>query len=132
MARFENYSKISELIHHAQQVGQNLDIPSLCASFSCAVSDTLIPRVEQALRETGYKKLAAAGGVAANSRIRKDLLDMVERLDTLLYLPPLSLCGDNAAMIGMCAYYKIISNQINNDLEISAMPQYMLEDFSNN
>ena len=61
------------LIHHAEQVGEKLDINSLCASFTAAVSDTLVPRVVQALRQTGYKQLAIAGGVAANSRIRKDL-----------------------------------------------------------
>lgn len=100
------------LIHHAEQVGENLDVPSLCASFSSAVSDTLIPRAEQALLETGYKKLAAAGGVAANSRIRRDLLAMVNRLDAQLYLPPLSLCGDNAAMIGAQAYYEYLSGNL--------------------
>ena len=62
------------LIHHAEQVGEELDINSLCASFCSAVSDTLVPRVEMALKETGYKKIAVAGGVAANSRIRADIL----------------------------------------------------------
>ena len=100
------------LIHHAEQIGEELDISSLCASFSSAVSDTLIPRVELALRETGYRKLAAAGGVAANSRIRKDLQDVVDRFDSRLFLPPLSLCGDNAAMIGSQAYYEYLSGNV--------------------
>ncbi len=100
------------LIHHAQQVGEELDIPGLCASFGQAVSDTLIPRVVQAVRETGYKKIAAAGGVAANSRIRKDLLAAMEQLGAQVYLPPLSLCGDNAAMIGAQAYYEYCSGNI--------------------
>ena len=100
------------LIHHAEQIGEELDIPGLCASFSSAVSDTLIPRVELALRETGYRKLAAAGGVAANSRIRKDLQDVVDRFDSRLFLPPLSLCGDNAAMIGSQAYYEYLSGNV--------------------
>ena len=94
------------LIHHAQQVGEELDIPSLCASFSAAVSDTLVPRVELALKETGHRKIAIAGGVAANSRIRRDLLAMAERLGAEVYMPPLKLCGDNAAMIGAQAYYE--------------------------
>ena len=97
------------LIHHAQQVGEELDIPGLCASFSKAVSNTLIPRVVQAIKETGYKKVAAAGGVAANSRIRGDLLAAMESLDVQVYLPPLSLCGDNAAMIGSQAYYEYLA-----------------------
>ena len=97
------------LIHHAQQVGEELDIPSLCASFTAAVSDTLVPRVIRALQETGYKKVAVAGGVAANSRIRRDILAAAEALDAEVYLPPLSLCGDNGAMIGAQAYYEYLA-----------------------
>ena len=96
------------LIHHAQQVGEELNIPDLCASFTAAVSDTLVPRVEMALKYTGRKRLAAAGGVAANSRIRKDILDMAQKLGVEVYLPPLKLCGDNAAMIGAQAYYEYL------------------------
>ena len=58
------------LIHNAEQKGETLDIPSLCASFSKAVSDMLVPRTMQALKETGYKTLAIAGGVAAITPIR--------------------------------------------------------------
>ncbi len=100
------------LIHHAEQVGEALDIPSLCASFSTSVSNTLIPRAELALKMTGYHKIAVAGGVAANSRIRKDLESMTKRLGAELYLPPLKLCGDNAAMIGAQAYYEYQAGNI--------------------
>ena len=94
------------LIHHAEQVGEEIDIPSLCAAFTAAVSDTLVPRVVMAIEETGYRKIAVAGGVAANSRIRADILAAAEKLGAKVYLPPLSLCGDNAAMIGAQAYYE--------------------------
>ena len=100
------------LIHHAEQVGEELDIPSLCASFTAAVSDTLVPRVERAIRETGCDKIAVAGGVAANSRIRADILAAAEKLGATVYLPPLSLCGDNAAMIGAQAYYEYLSGNV--------------------
>ena len=100
------------LIHHAQQVGEEIDIPSLCAAFSAAVSDTLVPRVAQAIRETGLKKIAVAGGVAANSRIRADILAMAEKLGAQVFMPPLSLCGDNAAMIGAQAYYEYQAGNI--------------------
>jgi N6-L-threonylcarbamoyladenine synthase len=93
------------LIHHAEQVGEEVDIPSLCASFTAAVSDTLVPRVEQAIRQTGYKNVAVAGGVAANSRVRKDILEAAQKLGAEVFLPPLKLCGDNAAMIGAQGYY---------------------------
>lgn len=100
------------LIHHAEQVGEQLDIPSLCASFSAAVSDTLVPRVVRAVQETGLKQVVIAGGVAANSRIRADLLAAMDKLDATVYMPPLSLCGDNAAMIGAQAYYEYLSGNV--------------------
>ena len=97
------------LIHHAEQVGEEIDIPSLCAAFTAAVSDTLVPRVVRALEETGYKKIAMAGGVAANSRIRADILKAAEKLGAEVFMPPLSLCGDNAAMIGAQGYYEYLA-----------------------
>lgn len=100
------------LIHHAQQVGEELDINGLCAAFCAAVSDTLVPRVEMALKQTGRDKLAVAGGVAANSRIRKDMMDMADKLGVEVFLPPLSLCGDNAAMIGAQAYYEYLAQNL--------------------
>ena len=100
------------LIHHAEQVGEQLDVNSLCAAFSEAVSDTLVPRAIQALKQTGYQKLAVAGGVAANSKIRKDILDAAQKLGAEVYLPPLALCGDNAAMIGSQAYYEYLSGNV--------------------
>jgi len=100
------------LIHHAQQVGEEIDINSLCASFSEAVSDTLVPRTIQALKQTGYKKLAVAGGVAANSRIRQDILKAASAIGADVYLPPLSLCGDNAAMIGAQAFFEYLDGNV--------------------
>lgn len=97
------------LIHHAEQVGEELDIPSLCASFSKAVSDTLVPRVSLALKQTGRKKVAVAGGVAANSRIRADILSAADKLGVEVFMPPLKLCGDNGAMIGAQAYYEYLA-----------------------
>ena len=97
------------LIHHAQQVGEEIDVPSLCASFSAAVSDTLVPRMVMAMEQTGYRKVAVAGGVAANSRIRRDILAAAQQLGAQVHMPPLSLCGDNGAMIGAQAYYEYLA-----------------------
>ena len=107
------------LIHHADQVGEEIDIPSLCASFTAAVSDTLVPRVVMAMEETGYRKVAVAGGVAANSRIRADILSAAEKLGATVYMPPLSLCGDNAAMIGSQAYFEWKAGNIS-DMSLNA------------
>lgn len=107
------------LIHHAQQVGEALDVNSLCAAFSAAVSDTLVPRTMTALENTGYKKLAVAGGVAANSRIRADITTACEKMGVEVYMPPLSLCGDNAAMIGAQAYYEYLAGNVA-DMDLNA------------
>lgn len=107
------------LIHHAEQVGEELDIPSLCAAFSAAVSNTLIPRAVMALKETGYRKIAVAGGVAANSRIRADLLAEAKKVGAEVYMPPLSLCGDNGAMIGAQAYYEFLAGNTG-DMSLNA------------
>ncbi|MBE6933210.1 MAG: tRNA (adenosine(37)-N6)-threonylcarbamoyltransferase complex transferase subunit TsaD [Ruminococcaceae bacterium] len=100
------------LIHHAEQVGEELDIPGLCADFSAAVSDTLVPRTMEALRQTGMKKLAIAGGVAANSRIRADFEKAAKEAGAELFVPPLSLCGDNGAMIGAQGYYEYLAGNL--------------------
>ena len=107
------------LIHHAEQVGEELDVNSLCASFCAAVSDTLVPRVIMAMEQTGYKKLAVAGGVAANSRIRKDIMAAADQLGAEVFLPPLSLCGDNATMIGAQGYYEFLAGNIG-DMKLNA------------
>ena len=63
----------------------------------------------QAAGELGYGKIAVAGGVAANSRIRADFMAAAEKSGDKLFVPPLKLCGDNAAMIGCQGYYEYLA-----------------------
>jgi N6-L-threonylcarbamoyladenine synthase len=99
------------LIHNAQQKGEELDLPSFAASFGRAISDTLVPRTIQAAEILGYGKVAVAGGVAANSRIRADLTRECEKRGLKLYMPERKLCGDNGAMIGCQGYYEYLSGR---------------------
>ena len=69
----------------------------------------LVPRTMEALRRTGYTTLAVAGGVAANSRIRRDILSAAEARGVRVCMPPLHLCGDNGAMIGAQGYYEYLA-----------------------
>ena len=103
---------VINLVHNAQQKGDELDKPSLCASFSKAVSDSLVPRTIAAARELGYDKLVVAGGVAANSRIRSDFEKAARENSLQLFVPPLRLCGDNGAMVGAQAYYEYLAGNI--------------------
>lgn len=94
------------LIHNAQQKGESLDLSSFAASFGWAVSESLVPRVMEAARCKGYGKVAVAGGVAANRRIRSDLQQACGSSGDQLFLPELKYCGDNGAMIGCQGYYE--------------------------
>ncbi len=100
---------VINLVHNAEQKGEEIDRPALAASFTKAVSDSLVPRTMQAARELGYLKIVVAGGVAANSRIRADFQKAAEIGGYQLYIPPLRLCGDNGAMIGAQAYYEYLA-----------------------
>ena len=127
-------SAVINLCHNMDQKHIEYKKEDIAASFQEVATNILIRKVKLALdKYSEVKTFVAAGGVSANSALREKLEKLLnskyKNID--LILPRLSLCGDNAAMIGMCAYYKIISNQINDDLTISAIPQYPLEEFSN-
>ena len=100
---------VINLVHNAQQKGEEIDRAGLAASFTKAVSDSLVPRTIAAARELGYEQVVVAGGVAANSRIRADFQRAAEQNHLKLYVPPLRLCGDNGAMIGAQAYYEYLA-----------------------
>lgn len=109
------------LVHNAQQKGEELDRSSLAASVAAAISEELVPRAMEAARRCGRTTLVAAGGVAANKRIRGDLERACRENGLKLYLPPLSLCGDNGAMIGSQAYYEYLAgNRAGMDLNAYA------------
>ena len=113
------------LIHTHEQRGEALDIPSLCASFSKAVSEMLVPRTMQALRQTGYGKLAIAGGVASNSALRAGMKAACEKAGIEFYYPSPIFCTDNAAMIGAAGYYEYI-NGVRAGWDLNAVPNLKL------
>ena len=100
---------VINIAHHAEQTGEPLDRAGLAASLCRAVSDVLVPRTMAAAAELGYKKIAVAGGVAANSRIRADFKKTAAACGAELFIPPLKLCGDNAAMISCQGYYEYLA-----------------------
>ncbi len=108
---------VINLAHNAEQKGEEINKNDLAASFCAAVVRTLVPRLEQAVRNTYARRVVCAGGVAANSFLRAALADMAKRTHTQLYLPPLNLCGDNAAMIGSQAYFEYLAGNTGTTLQ---------------
>ena len=84
-------------------------MPDVGASFLKAVVDSLEDNVRKALDYTGYDKLVLAGGVSANSVLRERMLSLAKEKNVEIYFPELSLCGDNAAMVGAQGYFEYVS-----------------------
>ena len=84
--------------------GKELPLNDICASFQECVSLTLYKKVKHALEETGYKQVVLAGGVAANSEIRKKIFSLSD-LGYKVYAPQMKYCTDNASMVASAAYF---------------------------
>ncbi len=114
-------TNVINLVHNSEQRGEELDKADLAASFQYTVADILSSRFVQAAVDSGYRTAALAGGVAANSALREMLEERCEKRGIKLYIPPISLCGDNAAMIGSQAYYEFLAgNTAGGDLNAAA------------
>lgn len=96
-------------VHNAGQKGEEIDIPVLCATVRQRVCDMLITNTIKAAEDYGYRKIAVAGGVSANSELRKRMTEECRNKGFSLYFPPLEYCGDNAAMVGAQGYYEYLS-----------------------
>ncbi len=104
-------TSVINLVHNASQKGEELNAADVGASFIGAVVDSLIEKTVSAMNEYGEKTLVLAGGVSANSVLRKRAENEAEKHGWKLYLPDLSLCGDNGAMVGAQGYYEYLSGK---------------------
>lgn len=103
---------VINLIHNASQKNETLPIADLSASFRKAAVDCLADNFLRAAKDTNSTVLVTAGGVSANSLLRRRLTESCNERGLRLYMPPLSLCGDNAAMVGAQGYYEFQSGNI--------------------
>ena len=103
---------VISLIHNSAQKGVALNKADVCASFRYADVDCLVTNFNKAAEDLGQKKLVIAGGVTANSLLRRTLAEECKKRVWEMYMPEKSLCGDNAAMVGSQGYYEFLSGNI--------------------
>ena len=107
---------VINLLHNAEQKGETVSVPDVGASYIKAVTDFLIDNTMRATAQTGIGTIAVAGGVSANSVLRRRLQEYCDKQGISLYLPQLRHCGDNAAMIASQGYYELQKGNIANFL----------------
>lgn len=110
---------VINLLHNKEQKGESVNVPVLCATLRKKVCDILIEKTLKAAEHENVKQIALAGGVSANSELRTRLAAECEKLGIEFYRPELKYCGDNAAMVGVQAYYEYKSDNIS-DISLNA------------
>ena len=111
---------VINLIHNTNQKGGEVNVPDVCASYRRAVVNCLADNFLLAAKDLGYTTLVIAGGVSANSLLRRELKARCAG-KYRLYMPDKSLCGDNGAMVGAQAYYEYLAgNLAGSDLNAAA------------
>ena len=103
---------VINLVHNANQKNEEIDVPVLCATVRERVCDLLIKNTMAAAEQTCFTEIAVAGGVSANSELRRRLDEECKKKGYSLYYPPLKYCGDNAAMVGAQAIYEYLDGNI--------------------
>lgn len=107
-------------VHNLKQAGEEINKEDICASFQNLVTKELVSKTIRAAKQNGHKQLAVAGGVAANSYLKKHLQEAADKEGISLFMPALSLCTDNAAMIASMAYFDVLKGNGLADLSLSA------------
>ena len=103
---------VVNIIHNSKQKGIEVSVPDLGATCIETVADCLVNNTVKAAENYGFNKIVMAGGVSANSRLRKRMTEACAEKGWELHMPHLSLCGDNAAMVGAQAYYEFRKGNI--------------------
>lgn len=120
-----SFSGIKTAVINLHHKNPDINKADLAASFEDTVAKILVAHVKEAVRTTGIKKIVLAGGVSANTYIRKKFDELEKENDLKIYYPELKLCTDNGAMIASAGYYEFLSGN-KSSLELNAIPNLIL------
>ena len=120
-----SFSGLKTAIINLHHKNPNINKADLAASFEKDVAEILLKKTKMAVKETKINKIALAGGVSANSYIRKAFKELEEKENIQVYYPELKLCTDNAAMIASAGYYNYLKDNFS-DLNLNAVPNLKL------
>ena len=118
-------SAVLNYLNGCKMRGEEIVTADVAASFQKAVVEVLTEHAIAAVKETGMKKLALAGGVASNSALRASMQEACRRRKIAFYHPSPILCTDNAAMIGAAAYYEYLRGEFAG-WDLNAVPNLKL------
>ena len=119
-------TSVLNTLHNAKQKGETLSVPDLGASFLASVVNILCDHTKKAAEQTNQSTIVLAGGVSANSVLRREMQQLCRKNGWQLFAPDLPLCGDNAAMIGAQGYYEALSG-VHAELSLNAAASMPLE-----
>ncbi len=120
-----SFSGLKTAIINLHHKAPDINKADLAASFEKDVAEILLENTKKAVKETNINKIALAGGVSANSYIRKAFKELEEKENIEIYYPELKLCTDNAAMIASAGYYNYLKGNFS-DLKLNAVPNLKL------
>ena len=120
-----SFSGIKTAVINLNHKNPNTNKADLCASFQKTVTEILVDTVKKAVKNTGIKTLALAGGVSANSYIRNEFAKLQKEENIQIYYPELKLCTDNAAMIASAGYYNYLEGKTS-EMNLNAVPNLKL------
>ena len=113
-------------VHKLEQAGNEIPKADICASFETWVVDELVNKTINACKDNGFDKIVVAGGVSANTKLRKELTEKAKENGINCYVPKFEYCTDNAAMIGSAAYFAYCDGIGIADMSLAPKPNLSL------
>lgn len=121
-------TSIINMAHNMEQKGEKINIPDLCCSFQEVAIGMILEKSLRAVKEYDVKQVVLAGGVSANSYLRKEIVSRLDGSGIDVIIPPMWCCTDNAAMIAKVAS-RLYDEQVFADLSISVDPSWKIDEF---